>query len=171
MATADANMNPRPLIGEEISLVDDKGRLSMSKAKRERLGDNFALVLGAMGCLEAYPLLAWLKMFDEIERHPMLSEAKRTFERMLRGTAVDDLSFDTQGRVVIPQSLREAAKIRGGVKIIGCGNRVEIWSIERWEQFSEDVEKFSTPRSRKMAAAYEQMTGQASAPAVSAVDA
>ncbi len=49
---------PRPLLGTEEAVLDDKGRVLVSKKKRERLGETFTLILGKVGCLMMVPDLS-----------------------------------------------------------------------------------------------------------------
>ena len=49
----------KPLIGTDEDTIDDKGRLLVSKKKRERLGEDFVMALGATGCVVVYPELVW----------------------------------------------------------------------------------------------------------------
>ena len=56
----------KPLIGREEATIDDKGRILVSKKKRDRLGENFVIALGTCGCLVAYPEASWQKFVDGI---------------------------------------------------------------------------------------------------------
>ena len=44
--------------------------------------------------------------------------------------------MDSQGRILVPPQLREAAHLRRDVVIVGVLDKIEIWSRERWAQFS-----------------------------------
>jgi DNA-binding transcriptional regulator/RsmH inhibitor MraZ len=49
----------KPLIGTDEATIDDKGRILVGKKKRERLGEPFAIAVGEVGCLVAYPEPVW----------------------------------------------------------------------------------------------------------------
>ena len=44
------------------------------------------------------------------------------------------LELDRQGRVLVPQMLRESASIEGRVALVGCGDYIEIWDPARWSR-------------------------------------
>src|ERR1051325_8923969 len=101
--------------------MDDKGRILVSKKKRERLGDGFTLVLGKLGCLIAYPQSIWNQLLEETLSFGLTNDGRRDYSRLIFGSAEDDLKFDGPGRMVIPQKLRDAAKLKDKVLVIGCG--------------------------------------------------
>lgn len=127
-----------PLIGTEEATLDDKGRLIFSKKKRERLGDSFVVTVGPKGCLEAYPSTIWNDMVAKLLQQDALNEGVSEYTALLLGSADDDLKFDQQGRVVIPQKLRTKAKIDRQVVIVGCGNRCEIWAKAEFDVYDKD---------------------------------
>jgi MraZ protein len=135
-----------PLIGTEDSTLDEKGRLLFSKKKRERLGDDFVILLGKLNCLILYPGAIWKLLIADALRGPVMDPAREDFTRLLLGTASDGLSFDGQNRIVIPKELRKEAKLQEGdrVNIVGCGDRVEVWARDEWVKFRfkpDDYEK------------------------------
>jgi MraZ protein len=150
----------KPLIGTEEANLDDKGRLLVSKKKRERLGDDFILVLGKVGCLIAYPKVVWEQLLSEIFAVETMNPAREEYTRLVLGTAEDDLKFDVQGRVVVPQKLRTEAKLSREILLIGCGDRVEIWAKAEWEKFNEFPEQYGKDRRFAIEAAYNRMVGR-----------
>ena len=62
----------------------------------------------------------------------MIDKEARQFTRyFLAGAA--SLEVDKQGRILLPAVLREFADITKDAVLVGVGNRVEIWSKDRWE--------------------------------------
>ncbi len=147
----------KPLLGTDEATVDDKGRILVSKKKRERLGETFAIVLGPLGCLEAYPQEAWEDKVAKIVAFDSLNPGVQQYGRLLLGSAEDDLKFDGQGRVVVPQKLRELAKLKDKVLLIGCGERLEIWSMTEWDKFQDSPDDFGKQRREAIEKAYGQM--------------
>lgn len=120
--------------------IDDKGRLSIParyreilKRRRERELVLVDLIFDT--CIAAYPIKAW----QQIE-HNLLSKGNsdkrfRDYARLISAHAVES-PVDSQGRILVPPQLREAAHLRRDVVIVGVLDKIEIWSRERWAQFS-----------------------------------
>lgn len=149
----------KALLGTDEASIDDKGRLLVGKKKRERLGEPFVVALGEAGCLVAYPQETWQALLNEIFAVPSINVGRQQYSRLILGTADDDLRFDSQGRVVIPHKLREAAQLKDKVLLIGCGDRLEIWDLESYSEFCRDPEGFGSKRRTAIEQAYRQMTG------------
>ncbi len=157
---SEKNLDTAPLIGTDDAIIDDKGRILMSKKKRERLGDGFVLTLGSLGCLVAYPLHVWTRMVSEIRQYGAISQGAERYTRLVVGMAEDDLSFDAQGRVVIPKKLRELAKITDKALLIGCLDRLEIWAEQEWFKYNEFPDVYGRERREAVENAYRNMVGQ-----------
>lgn len=149
----------KPLIGTDEATIDDKGRLLVSKKKRERLGEDFVMALGSAGCLVVYPELVWSRMVAEILSNPSTNQGRQRFTRFMVGSAEDEMRFDRQGRVVVPQKLREAAKLTNSVLVIGCLDRLEIWATDEWAAYQADTEGYARDRQQAVDRAHRQMTG------------
>lgn len=160
MPLAATKLNFKPLMGTDEASVDDKGRLLIGKKKRERLGDSFVLTVGSVGCLVAYPSSVWERKLEEIFAVDSNNSGREQYSRLILGMADDELKFDSQGRVVIPQKLRDQAHIKDEVLLIGCGDRMEIWATQEWEMFNRMPEAYGKERRDSVAKAYEQMTGR-----------
>lgn len=158
MSAATLPPDFKPLIGTETANIDDKGRVLISKKKRDRLGESCALVLGK-GCLILYPTPVWKQLIAEIFAVPTLNPAREAYTRLVLGTAEDDLRCDPQGRMVIPKELREKARIRDkeAVLLIGCGDRVEIWAEREWEFFQRSPDDYEKSRRELFEKVYEAM--------------
>jgi MraZ protein len=137
-----------PLIGTEEASLDDKGRVLFSKKKRERLGDDFLVLLGKLNCLIFYPRDVWRRLIAEALSGPVMDPAREDFTRLTLGMAADDLSFDGQNRLVIPRALRKEARLQEGDKVllVGCGDRVELWESDEWVKFRYKPEEYERER-------------------------
>jgi MraZ protein len=149
--------NSKPIIGTDEATIDDKGRILVGKKKRDRLGEPFVMALGSVGCLAAYPESEWQRMLGEIRSHDSINQGREQYTRLVLGTADDELKFDSQGRVVVPQKLRELARLKDKVMLVGCGDRLEIWAKPEWEQYSEFPDSYGQKRREAIASAYAQM--------------
>ncbi|ADQ46728.1 MraZ protein [Caldicellulosiruptor kronotskyensis 2002] len=119
------------LIGEYKHVVDSKGRIILPSKFREELGERFILTKGLDNCLFGYSLKEWAVLEEKLKKLPLTSKEARTFLRFFFAGA-SECEVDKQGRVLIPQNLREYAGIQKEVFIIGVMTRIEIWSEDNW---------------------------------------
>lgn len=122
-------------MGEYQHSIDNKGRVSIPVRFREELGDTFVATKGLDHSLFVYPMEEWQRLAQKLRSLPFTRADARAFARFFFSGATE-LEPDKQGRVLLPQLLREHAKITKDVVIIGVSNRVEIWSKEVWEEYS-----------------------------------
>lgn len=115
--------------------LDPKNRMIIPPALREELGDTFYLIMGADECLAMYPLGSWKKFTDKFASLPT---SKSKAMRALFANAVKCVP-DSQGRVMIPQRLKDYAGLDKDVVIIGVKDRAEIWSADLWNQSDTDM--------------------------------
>ena len=119
-------------MGEYNHTIDAKGRLIVPAKFREALGDEFVVTRGLDDCLFVFPNEGWKVFEEKLSTLPVANKNARRFARFfLSGAATVEL--DKQGRILIPTTLREYGALEKEVVFIGVANRVEIWSIERWE--------------------------------------
>lgn len=134
------------LTGEFQHTLDSKGRVNFPAKLRELLGTTFMICKGLGDpCLAVYSLEQWEQLSEKINRQPM-AKAKRLQRFLFSGAALAEP--DKQGRVLIPQNLRDYAQLQKELVIIGAGDRAEIWDLARWnetlcdmsaEQIGEDL--------------------------------
>lgn len=117
-------------LGEFIHTTDSKGRVFIPAKFREALGETFVVTRGIDNCLSVYPLSEWEKFSARIDAMPLVQarDVRRFFY-----SAACYTSLDSQGRVLIPQVLRDYAKLEKDTVVIGVNNYIEIWSQSAWE--------------------------------------
>jgi MraZ protein len=120
-------------LGEYEHSLDDKGRLAVPARFREELGESLFVTRGFDHCLMGFPRQRWEELAQQIGAMTLGQGDARNLRRLLFSGAAE-VSFDRQGRVLIPQNLREYAGLRDQVVIAGLNTHFEIWSRERWEQ-------------------------------------
>lgn len=125
--------------GEFEHSIDDKGRLTIPAKFREDLAGGVVVTRGLDGCLWAYPRYEWEKLAEKIAAMPSTNSAARSFARFMFSSAFDSIP-DRQGRVLIPQKLRDYAGISNETAVIGVMNRVEIWNPAQWNDAFSKVE-------------------------------
>ena len=125
-------------LGEHQHIVDEKGRLVMPAKFRHRLADGVVVTKGKEGCLSVYPMDRWVAKVKEIRDLPDTKE-NRAMARSVLGGATD-LKLDKQGRIQLPQGLRDFARLGKDVTVIGIGDLVEIWEHHSWNRYSEQAD-------------------------------
>ena len=121
------------IMGEYNHTIDAKGRLIVPAKFREILGDNFIVTKGLDGCLFVYPNDEWTRFEEKLKSLPLTNKNARQFTRFfLAGAAACEV--DKQGRILLPQVLREFASLEKDVVLVGVASRIEIWSRERWDE-------------------------------------
>lgn len=123
------------LVGQYNHNVDDKGRLSVPAKFREELGMSFIVTKGLDNCLFAYSKEEWTKFEEKLKSLPLTNPNARNFIRFFFAGATE-CEIDKQGRINLPQSLRDYAGLTKEVSVIGVLTRVEIWDKERWNNYT-----------------------------------
>jgi MraZ protein len=121
--------------GEYLHTLDQKSRVIIPARFREELGDTFMISRGLDRCIFVYHLNEWSKIEQKVKELPLTRSDVRAFTRYLFSGAAE-VEMDRQGRVLIPQGLREYARIEKEVMIIGVSNRVEVWSAGAWKEYT-----------------------------------
>lgn len=124
------------LIGEYQHNIDIKGRVAIPAKFRDDLGSQFYITKGLDDCLFVLPLSEWSRLEEKIRAMP-ISKARGLQRFFFSGAA--EVQPDKQGRILIPQQLREHAKLNKEVTLIGTLNRVEIWNSEKWKEFNSNL--------------------------------
>ena len=129
-------------MGEYHQKIDEKGRLTIPAKLRSELGDNFIVTRGLDGCLFIYKKETWEKIINNYQELPNVKEARNFMRFFLSGAT--NLEFDKQGRINISQPLIKYADLSKDTIIIGVGDRLEIWSNDRWKNLlTENEDNFS----------------------------
>lgn len=122
------------LLGTHSYQLDPKGRVSLPARFREAFADGVWLTIGQDGCLYVFPRAEWRRRSDEVASSPLSDADGRAFARLFFGSS-DEAKLDSQGRVTIPQRLRETAGISKDVVVLGVRDRMEIWDRESFERY------------------------------------
>lgn len=124
------------LFGGYDHKIDKKGRVFIPSAFREELGESFIICRGIYGkrCLCVYSVEQWSRLVEKIGTLP--SGRSSTVKRFLYDGAFN-VEFDTQGRILVPPTLREYAGFDSEVHIIGMDTNLEIWDTSLWTEENE----------------------------------
>ena len=119
-------------MGEFDHTTDPKGRLIVPSKFREELGDTFVVTKGLDGCLLAYAKPEWDRVTTGLRELSLVNKNGRQIIRIFFAGAAE-IEMDKQGRILIPEKLREFAGITKDVVSVGADNKLEIWSKDRYE--------------------------------------
>lgn len=123
-------------IGEYLYTLDKKGRINIPAKFRENLGERFFITKGLDNCLFVFPENEWRNFENKLKQLPLTNKNARAFVRLFFSGATE-CSLDKQGRVTIPQNVREFAELEKEVAIIGVSTRIEIWSKNNWDKYND----------------------------------
>lgn len=127
-------------LGEYLHTIDSKGRLAIPAKFRSLLLTGAVITRGLDNCLFLYPKDEWNQLADRLSKLPISKANTRAFARLMLAGAWE-LEFDKQGRVFIPNYLREFASLKKKTIVAGLFNRLEIWDETKWKQYKEGTEK------------------------------
>ena len=139
------------LIGNYKTKASTKGRVALPSKLKKALGDKLIITAGYEKSLMIIPQNDWEKVVGEITNSKLTLEPARATERFLLGSAFE-VELDAQGRFIIPQYLRKYASITKGAVFIGVGNRVELWSSDKWTDYEKYLDKNIEQLGQKLSA-------------------
>lgn len=125
-------------IGEFDHSVDGKGRMAMPYRFRRELGKGAVITRGEDVNLVVYPKQQWDNLARKLAAIPMSNPKARTFARFILSGALE-VEFDRQGRILIPQFLREYAGVTSQAVVIGMYSTLEIWEPGRWSKLKREA--------------------------------
>ncbi|TMV46669.1 division/cell wall cluster transcriptional repressor MraZ [Paenibacillus mesophilus] len=127
-------------MGEYQHTIDDKGRMIVPAKFRDALGAQFIVTRGLDNCLFVYPKEEWAVLEQKLKSLPLMKADARAFTRFFFSGATE-CELDKQGRINIPNTLCEYAKLDKDCVVLGVSNRVEIWSKQVWENYFQQSEE------------------------------
>jgi len=127
------------LIGEYIHTLDEKNRISLPVKFRKEMGKSLVVAPGLDNCLSLFTLKEWNKVSEKLSDSSMLASDNRSFSRFMFGQAVV-VDVDANGRILIPENLKNSSGLTNKVVVIGVENRAEIWNENAWNDYKKVVE-------------------------------
>lgn len=137
-------------IGEFVHNLDDKGRLAVPIKFRKELADGAVVTRGLDNCLFLYTKKEWGKLAEKLAALPISQANSRAFARLMLAGAMD-LEMDKQGRMVLPEYLRNFASLKKNVVVAGLYSRLEFWDEEKWNKYKNQTEAESSEIAERMA--------------------
>jgi len=124
--------------GEYSHSIDRKGRIILPSKFREAAKGNFIehfyITRGLDKCLFMFPEEEWKAQELKFKAVSFTRQESRVFNRLFFSGAAEIVP-DKQGRILVPQYLKDFAELKKEIVIVGVSSRVEIWSKEQWQQF------------------------------------
>jgi MraZ protein len=140
------------LSGDYEHTLDEKNRLTLPARFRSHYAEGLVLSRGMEGCLCIYtPEQFTKKVESRLAEIDQFSREGRAMERFYYSSAVEAVP-DKQGRIMIPQSLIQKAKLTREVIVIGVSSRLEVWDREAWRQYMEQIEENIEDAAERLAA-------------------
>ncbi len=137
-------LNMSGMTGSFFHNVDAKGRMNFPAKLREVLGETFWVVRGTKGkYLSVYSTSHWNEICEQVAQLP--GTDGESLRRWLFSGA-SEITTDKQGRILVPQPLREYAGLEKDVVVIGAGRKAEIWERGRWERVNASFDPKSVPQ-------------------------
>ena len=122
------------LFGTYEHNLDAKGRVFIPVKIKEHISDTFIMAKSMDPCISIYSMEMWEQYVEKLSALPAVKA--RGIQRFIFASAVE-ASVDSQGRVLIPQPLREYAGLEKEVFILGNNNHAEIWSAKNYAEYTE----------------------------------
>ena len=129
--------------------LDDKNRLRIpARFKKELTGEHgektYSVARGMNGCIYVFPEEVLEETIAELSKEKMGEASKAS---LLFFSSIYPAEEDAQGRVVLPARLKALAHIEKDIVTVGRGRRLEIWAVDRYNEYLEDAdydEQFKT---------------------------
>ncbi len=145
------------LIGEYTHTQDEKKRISLPAKFRKELGKKVVITHGLDNCLFLYTMKEWTSIATKLGSLSMGAADSRGFNRIMLAGAVE-LDIDSNGRILIPDFLREYAqladksqdKTANKVVFAGVHSRVEVWNEATWKEYKSRILKSADQLAQKL---------------------
>ncbi len=136
-------------IGEFQHNLDNKGRIAVPAKFRNKLTGGAIVTRGLDHCLFVFTNKDWEVLAQKLIALPLAQANSRAFARLMLAGAVD-AELDKQGRILIPDYLREYAGLKKQTTVAGLYNRIEIWDSEVWRGYKTKTEASSDEIAEKL---------------------
>jgi MraZ protein len=126
-------------LGTHTPRLDEKGRLILPAKYRDELAPGLVLTKGQERCLYVFPLPEFDRITEALRTAPVTAKSVRDYSRVFFASASDEVP-DKQGRITLPQALREYAGLQRDCVVIGANTRLEIWDAQAWTSYLDQQE-------------------------------
>ena len=137
------------LIGEYTHSIDPKKRVSLPAKFRKEVGKKVIMTHGLDNCLSIYTIKEWEKISEKLSGLSMGQADQRSFNRFMLAGAVET-EVDSVGRILIPDFLKDYAKLKTKVVLTGVHNHIEIWDEKMWRVYKQKIENQADALAEKL---------------------
>jgi len=134
-------------LGQYDHTIDEKGRLIIPVRYREQLEAGAYITRGFDQNLIVLTASHFEQIYQRVNQMSITDLSARQLRRLMFSNA-DLLQFDKSGRILIPQFLRDTARLVTNVVVVGVGDYFEVWSAEEWAKQSEQLNDVETNAQR-----------------------
>ncbi|HBY97778.1 MAG: division/cell wall cluster transcriptional repressor MraZ [Ardenticatenaceae bacterium] len=124
-------------VGEYAHSIDSKGRLTVPAKFRQDFEAGLVMTAGLDHCLWIFTREGWERFAGKLGSLPSGKADARTLTRFFFSQASDSVP-DRQGRVLVPENLRQLASLDGDAIIVGVNDRLEVWEPKAWGAFKSE---------------------------------
>ena len=128
-------------LGEYQHSLDTKGRLVLPRKFRDELSDGLVVTKGQENCLYVFTFDRFQEEMARVNRLPRTDGRARKLARSFFPGASNQ-QLDKQGRIQIPDKLRNFASLEKDVAVVGVADRIEIWATDEWETVQEEADQY-----------------------------
>lgn len=143
-------------LGRYYHTIEQKGRVAIPVRFRQLLGDHPVMTRGLDGCLFIFSQKEWVTFASSIEHASFTKRVHRDFVRLMTHDA-EELEIDDQGRVLIPEFLRESMHLTKDIVFAGSSDHIELWDRDTYHSYVEELLKRAEDVSEQFDVSSEQM--------------
>jgi len=125
-------------MGKYQNSIDAKSRMIIPSKFRDELGYRCILTVGKNKCLYIYPVSEWENVTKDLFVHPTSDDSQVQLVRRYFSNA-SECEIDKQGRIIIPQELRDYAGIEKELVTNGLSNIIEVWSKSEFDKIENGI--------------------------------
>lgn len=126
-------------LGEYQPNITEGSRIALPKKLRDQIrGEELILAKGFEKCVFVYDREDWMHEAKKQVENPITDLKTRDIKRYMFAGA-QETSIDVQGRIVLPNNLKDYAGIGKRTFVIGAGDHIEIWDFENWSKHLEKI--------------------------------
>lgn len=137
------------ILGEYKHILDNKNRIAIPSKFREKFLGGAIITRGLDRCLFVFGTKEWEALVQRLVSLPLAQANSRAFVRLMLAGA-SDVNLDNQGRILVPDYLRNYAGLKKHSVVTGLVNRIEIWDSGEWSKYKSKTESASDEIAEKL---------------------